>query len=192
MKADLREYLQIARGAVLWKLDGLSEYDVRRPLTPTGTNLLGLVKHLANVEFGYFGLAFGRAPQEALSWCSDEAQPNDDMWARADETREEVVALYRRAWVWAEAAIEEKQLSDRGRVPWWPPERAEPTLHKLLLHVVAETNRHAGHADIVRELVDGAAGHRAGNDHLAAGDWAWWAQYRDKLERVAQQAGMVP
>ncbi|ADG98133.1 protein of unknown function DUF664 [Segniliparus rotundus DSM 44985] len=191
MKAALREYLQIAREAVLWKLDGLSEYDARRPLTPTATNLLGLVKHLASVEFGYFGLVFGRPPQEDVPWWSDEAHPNDDMWATADETRQDIVALYRRAWAWAEATIEDKQLSDRGRVPWWPPERAEPTLHTVLVHVVAETNRHAGHADIVREIIDGAAGHRAGNDSLAPGGPAWWSQYRDKLERVAQQAGTL-
>jgi hypothetical protein len=59
-KADLLHYLQGARSAMLWKLDGLTEYDVRRPLTPTGTNLLGLVKHLARCELGYFGDTFGR------------------------------------------------------------------------------------------------------------------------------------
>jgi hypothetical protein len=59
-KADLLRYLQDGRDALLWKLDGLSEYDIRRPLTPTGTNLLGLVKHIASVELGYFGDTFGR------------------------------------------------------------------------------------------------------------------------------------
>jgi uncharacterized damage-inducible protein DinB len=54
-KADLHRYLQDAREALLWKLAGLSEYDVRRPMVPTGTNLLGLVKHVASVELGYFG-----------------------------------------------------------------------------------------------------------------------------------------
>ncbi|MGW3505523.1 mycothiol transferase, partial [Streptomyces globisporus] len=58
-KDILRLYLQNARDAVLWKLDGLSEYEIRRPLTPTGTNLLGLVKHVASVELGYLGDAFG-------------------------------------------------------------------------------------------------------------------------------------
>ena len=67
-KDHLRHYLQIARDALLWKLDGLSEYDVRRPLTPTGTNLLGLVKHVASVEFGYFGDIFGRPSEEPLPW----------------------------------------------------------------------------------------------------------------------------
>ncbi len=57
-KADLQRYLQTAREALLWKLEGLDEYDARRPLTPTGTNLLGLVKHAAGVEVGYFGDCF--------------------------------------------------------------------------------------------------------------------------------------
>jgi len=60
-KADLRRYLQDARDALLWKLEGLSEYDIRRPLVATGTNLLGLVKHQAGVEMGYFGATFGRS-----------------------------------------------------------------------------------------------------------------------------------
>jgi Protein of unknown function (DUF664) len=61
-KADLCHYLKDARDALLWKLEGLSGYDIRRPLVATGTNLLGLVKHLAGVEMGYFGGTFG-APQ---------------------------------------------------------------------------------------------------------------------------------
>ena len=59
-KETLVEYLQSARDAMVWKVEGLSEYDARRPMTPTGTNLLGLVKHLASVELGYFGDTFGR------------------------------------------------------------------------------------------------------------------------------------
>jgi hypothetical protein len=104
-KADLRRYLQAAREALVWKLDGLSEHDARRPMVPTGTNLLGLVKHVASVEAG------------------------------------------------------------------------------------AETHRHAGHADIVRELIDGAVGLREGNDNMAPGDQAWWERYRSRLERAAREAG---
>ncbi len=59
-KEQLVKYLQELRDTVLWKLDGLDEYDLRRPLTPTGTSLLGMVKHLADDEFSYFGEAFGR------------------------------------------------------------------------------------------------------------------------------------
>ena len=66
---------------MLWKLDGLSEYDIRRPLTPTGTNLLGLVKHLASVELGYFGEVFGRPSDIPLPWFEENAEPNADLWA---------------------------------------------------------------------------------------------------------------
>ena len=63
------------------------------------------------------------------------------------------------------------------------------TLHQILVHVIAETHRHVGHADIVRELIDGAAGLRADNDNMAPGDRAWWESYRARLESVARQAG---
>lgn len=86
-KADLHRYLRVAREALLWKLDGLSEYDVRRPMVPTGTNLLGLVKHLAAVETGYFGATFDRPFPEHLPWFEEGAEANADMWATADESR---------------------------------------------------------------------------------------------------------
>ena len=105
------------------------------------------------------------------------------MWATAEESREEIVALYRRAWAHADATIESLPLDAAGRVPWWRPERRDVTLHRILVHVIAETHRHAGHADIVRELVDGAAGLRADNDNLPEVDPGWWAGYRDRLER---------
>lgn len=155
-KADLRRYLQQARDAVLWKLDGVSEYDVRRPLVPTGTNLLGLVKHLAGVEFGYFGDTFGRPFTGPLPW--DESDPVSDLYATPGESRDFITGLYRQAWEHAEATIDSLDLDAVGRVPWWPPERAEVTLHRVLVHVTAETCQHAGHADIVRELIDGQAG----------------------------------
>jgi uncharacterized damage-inducible protein DinB len=187
-KSDLRRYLQAARDALVWKLDGLSEYDVRRPLTATGTNLLGLIKHLAGVELGYFGDTFGRPFDEELPWLRDDAVPNADMWATADESREQIVGLYRRVWSHADATIDALELDAPGHVPWWPAERSEVTLHRILVHVIAETNRHAGHADIVRELIDGAAGLREDNDNLAPGDETWWADYRKRLEQVAQES----
>jgi uncharacterized damage-inducible protein DinB len=190
-KADLHHYLQAAREALLWKLEGLSDYDARRPLTPTGTNLLGLVKHVASVELGYLGDTFGRASSESLPWFADDAEPNADMWATADESREQIVGLYHRAWAHSDATIGALSLDAIGRVPWWPDDRSEVTLHRILVHLIAETDRHAGHADIVRELVDGAAGLRDGNDNMPPGDQAWWEAYRAKLERAAQEAGHV-
>ena len=188
-KAVAHRYLRLAREALLWKLEGLSEYDVRRPMTPTGTNLLGLVKHLAAVEAGYFGDTFGRPLGEPMPWWDDDAEPNADMWATADESRGKILDLYRRAAAHSDSTIEQLDLDAVGRVAWWPSDRAEVTLHQVLVHVIAETNRHAGHADIVRELLDGSAGLRAGNDNLPARNAAWWAQHRDRLERVARYAG---
>ena len=187
-KAHLQRYLQIARDALLWKLDGLSEYDVRRPMVATGTNLLGLVKHVASVEAGYFGATFGRPFDEPLPWLDDDAEPNADMWATADESREQIIGLYHRVWAHSDSTIEKSELDAVGQVPWWPPERSEVTLHTILVHMIAETNRHAGHADIVRELIDGTAGLRADNDNMAPGDTAWWESYRDRLERVAKES----
>jgi uncharacterized damage-inducible protein DinB len=187
-KADLRRYLQAGREALLWKLEGLSEYDVRRPLVPTGTNLLGLVKHVASVEAGYLGDTFGRPFGEPLPWFDDGAEPNADMWASAEESREQIVGLYHRVWAHSDATIDALALDAVGHVPWWPSDRSEVTLHRILVHMIAETDRHAGHADIVRELIDGAAGLRDGNDNIAPGDQGWWQDYRSRLERAAQEA----
>ena len=68
LHGDLRD----VRAAMLWKLDGLAEYDVRRPLTATGTNLLGLIKHLTSTEARYFGDVFGRPFPERLPWWGDD------------------------------------------------------------------------------------------------------------------------
>lgn len=191
-KTDLRMYLQGARGALLWKLEGLSEYDIRRPLTPTGTNLLGLVKHATGVELGYLGDTFGRPSGEPRSWFGEGADPNADMWATAEESREHIVEHYRRAWAHSDATIDALALDATGRVPWWPSDGNEVTLHHALVRVTADTQRHAGHADIVRELIDGAVGTNEGNASMAPGDAAWWEDYRSRLERVAEQASRMP
>ena len=187
-KSDLHRYLQQARDAVLWKLYGLSEYDIRRPMVRTGTNLLGLIKHLAGVEIGYFGDVFGRPSGEPLPWLEKDAEPNADMWATADESRQQIVGLYHRAWVHSDATIDELTLDAVGHVSWWPDDRREVTLRRILVHVIAETSRHAGHADILRELIDGEVGLRAGTEGMTSGDDEWWTSYRSRLERVAHDA----
>jgi uncharacterized damage-inducible protein DinB len=185
-KNDLQKYLQEAREALVWKLGGLTEYDVRRPLVPTGTNLLGLVKHVASVEAGYLGDTFGRPFGEALPWLQATAEPNADMWATPDESREQILGLYRRVWEHSDATVAALPLDARGRVPWWSAETNEVTLHQILVHMVSETHRHAGHADVVRELIDGAVGVRASNSNLPDGDQAWWEGYRDRVEAAAR------
>lgn len=186
-KSDLHRYLQSAREALLWKLDGLSEQQIRQPMTSTGTNLLGLVKHAAGVELGYFGDTFGRPFDEIYPWLDEDAEPNADMWATASESRDDVVTLYRRVWAFADETIDALDLSAIGRVPWWPEERSEVTLHKIMVHVISDLTRHAGHADVLREIIDGSVGLREGNDNMPSADQAWWQEYQSKLEQVAQQ-----
>jgi hypothetical protein len=189
-KATMLRYLDVGRDSLLWKLEGLSEYDLRRPLTPTGTNLLGLVKHVASIELGYFGDVFGRPSGIPLPWFEDDAPPNADMWAAAAETTGDIVDLYRRAREHSDATINELDLDAVGQVPWWG-EHGTVTLHQILVHVTTETHRHAGHADIVRELIDGAVGLRAGGLNLPEGDQTWWSEYRNQVEESARSAGSI-
>lgn len=186
-KQMLHDYLRSSREAVLWKLEGLGERDLRWPHTPTGTNLLGLVKHLAGIELGYFGEVFGRPAPVSPPWMSVDAEANADMWATADESAAEIIDLYRRAWEHADATIAALDLDAMGNVPWWRD--GDVTLHRILVHVIAETARHAGHADIVREWIDGAAGWRVGATNLPDGDEQWWAEYVARLREVAEAAG---
>lgn len=189
-KATLHRYLKSGREALLWKCEGLSEYDVRRPLVRTGTNLLGLVKHMASVELGYFGETFGRPSGIELPWFAEDAEPNADLWVTPEERREDILDLYQRAAAHSDATIEGLDADAPGRVPWWPEERNEVTLHQVLVHVATETHRHAGHADIVRELIDGAVGLRQGNDNVWAGeDEDYWEGHRGRVEAAAREAG---
>jgi hypothetical protein len=110
------------------------------------------------------------------------------MWATADESRDDIVGLYRRVWTHSDETIDALPLDAIGRVSWWPDDRSEVTLHRILVHMIAETNRHAGHADIVRELIDGTAGLRKGVSNLPDRDEAWWTDYRDRVEQAARDA----
>lgn len=182
--ADLHRYLQESRESVLAAMDGLSEYDVRRPVTPSATNLLGLVKHLAGVELGYLGDSVGRPAPVRLPWYEDESVwDSADMWATAEETREELVVLYRAAWRHSDESIEQLALDAPASVAWWPEERRATTLGSLLVRLVAETAQHAGHADIIRETIDG----RAGKDHDDIGDADWWARHIERVQHAADR-----
>jgi hypothetical protein len=159
MADDLRHYLQESRDAVVRSLDGLSEYDVRRPLVPSGTNLLGLVKHLTGIELGYLGACVGRPSPVSLPWEDDgSVWDGADMWATADESRDHLLGLYRRAWQHSDESLTTIPLDSPASVAWWPEERRATTFGHLVARVVAETAHHAGHCDIVRELIDGRGG----------------------------------
>jgi len=187
METQVR-YLQTLRDAVIWKLDGLSEYDARRPLTPTGTNVPGIVKHLAYVEAGYFGDTFGRPFPEPLPGFADDAEYNADLWVEPGESREYIVGLYRKAWAHAAETFEASTLETMGKVPWWPEDRAEVALHQILVHMITETARHAGHVDIVRELIDDFVGMRPEATNLPEDDFDW-PSYVARIEAAARAAG---
>ncbi|GAB2616194.1 DinB family protein [Pseudactinotalea suaedae] len=187
VKAHLHSYLQRQHEALLWKIDGLGERDARWPMTATGTNLLGLIKHVATVEAEYFGLVFDRPFPEVMPWSAEDAEDNADMWAAPEESIESVREFAVRVWAHADDTIEALGLDARGHVPWWG-DRGDVTLGQVLVHVVAEVARHAGHADIVRELIDGAAGLSTRISNLPEGDAQWWADYVEKLKQVASAA----
>ncbi|MBR7834741.1 DinB family protein [Actinospica durhamensis] len=187
-KAVLHRYVKSASGALVWKLEGLDEYDVRRPLTATGLNLLGVVKHVAGVSAEYFGAVFDRPFPEPLPWYAEGAEENADFWATPDESREYITGLYHRAWEHADATIEALDLDATGHVSWWPAERNPVTLHQILVHMLAELNRHAGHADILREQLDHKAGLNQRNSNLPDHDEAWWTEYLERVEAAAKEA----
>jgi uncharacterized damage-inducible protein DinB len=187
-KATLHRYLKLRRDDLLRKLDGLDEYDVRRPMTPTGTNLLGLVKHVASIELGYFGETFGRRADRVLPWFEPGAEANADMWVPADETRESIIDLHHYAGAHADATIDELPLDARGEVPWWPAERRVVTLHRILVHMCVERAHHVGHADVVRELIDGGVGRGPDDPNLPFKTPEEWAAYRERIEASARQA----
>ena len=188
LKAHLADRLGLLNASVLHKLDGLSEYDLRRPMTPTATNLLGVVKHLASVQAGYFGATFGRPfPRtDEMTWYSDEnADPQDDLWAKPGEASEWIIGLYRDSWRHAQETFAALDLDSPGSVPWWS--RPEVTLGQVAVHMVDETARHAGQMDIVRELIDSAVGRRPGDPNIL--DGYDWAAYRERVEAAAREAG---
>ena len=151
-KTTLLAALQSHREVLLWKLEGLSDKEIRRPLVPSGTNLVGLVKHLANAEYGWFCETFGR-PTEPLTDISQD--PEADMRAADGESTEEIVSFYRRACAAADAAILELPLDATGT----SYAGTTVSLRWVLVHMIEDTVRHAGHADIIRELIDGGTGH---------------------------------
>ena len=188
LKDELHHTLRTARESVLSKLDGLSEYDMRRPMTATGTSLLGLVKHLTGVEYVYLGTAFRRPPATPLPWVEDGSiWEGADMWATANDRSADLIDGYRTACAHGDRTIAELPLDAPGTVAHWPPERRATTLGALLVRMVAETARHAGHADIVREHIDGAAG--PDHDDLTATEWTEYVgQVRAAAETFREDA----
>ncbi len=182
VKLELHASLRRHRAHILASVENLTEAQLRRPMTPTGTNLLGLVKHLAGLEYGYLGGVFGRPGAERLSWVDDKSiWDGADMWATAEESSDYLIGLYRRACAHADQTIDALGLDSPGSVSWWAETQRSTTLLTILLRMVGETAQHAGHADIVRELVDG----RGGADQGEQGDDQYWRDFRGRIAAAA-------
>jgi uncharacterized damage-inducible protein DinB len=182
LKDAMHNYLRRARAGMRAKVDGLSEYDRRRPMTATGTNLLGLVKHLTFYESYYLGGVFGRAPEWTLPWIEDDSVwQGADMWATPDETSAYLLGRYQAACAHADATIAALEWDAPATVPWWEETKRNTTLCVLLTHMIAETSQHLGHADIIREQIDGTAA----SDAAEMGDTDWWQAFHDKIQAAA-------
>jgi len=142
---------------------------VRLPPTTTGTSLLGIVKHALNTEAIYFGRTFGRewaTPDQLVS--PDGPDPLAGWYATDTETETEttagIVDLYRRVEAFADESIDALPLDAIGRIAHWG--REEVTLHEIMvIHKTVDLQRHAGHADILREQLDGSVGLLPGNSN---------------------------
>lgn len=189
-KTALHEYLRGNREDLIWKLDGLSEREVRLPRTATGNNLLGVLKHCLNVEAGYFGPTFGRefpTPDELVPLTAFDEDPQADWYAREDETKDGLIDLYRRVGAFADQTIDQLPLDAPGQVPWWRPGLQDVTLQRIIIHVTCDLARHAGHADIMREQHDTAVGLRRSNSNIP--DDYDWPAYVSKLTKLADHFG---
>ena len=151
-RRKIGEVLDTYRRTVLWKLDGLSRADAMRPMVSSGTSLLGVVKHLAFVERYWFQRVLaGR--DVSLPWSSDD--PDADWRIEADETVAEVVELFERQVAISREVVDGIDSLDEEFV------RRDETLsaRSILLHMIEEIARHAGHMDIMREMIDDATGY---------------------------------
>ena len=185
-KSTLKSYLDARREALISKVEDLPEREARLPRTPTGTNLLGIIKHVTGVEAVYLGSTFGRPyphPEELIADEDFEVDPQADWYATEDETVAGIIDRYRRVIAHGNETIDALPIDAVGHVPHWGGE--EVTLHQMLVHLFADLAGHCGQADILREEVDGAVGWRKPGDNIPSEyDWpAYVAQLLDIATR---------
>ena len=150
----LSQQLDFQRATLLGKLDGLDEEQLRRPMTPSGLSLLGLVKHLAATEHGWFLNRYAGLPDPSPFGDDPDDDPDDDFRIAPDETADGIVAAYLRTCQRARELIDGGDLDAVVRLPGG----ASVNLRAIVLHMIQETARHDGHADIMREELDGTTG----------------------------------
>ncbi len=184
-RETLRHYFTRGFDDLLSKVDGVSEYDARRPLSPTGTNLLGLVQHAGAGVLAYATLPWGRELGRELPWEDTDDEPDIDLRVLPHVTRVEVLQLAADARA-AMTALLDGPLDAPGEVEHWAPNH-EVTVHRVAVHVIAEVWRHAGHADILREQLDGTAGRRPGDPNIPTGETERREQRWALIEADAQR-----
>ncbi|MFC8038880.1 DinB family protein [Paenarthrobacter sp. NPDC057355] len=184
-RAQLREYLNDAREAILWKCEGLSDAQARTPLTPTGTHVMGLLLHLAVTESQYFISCLGREIENAVIRHvieADDAQA--DFLPPPGMTLADAVKIYRETIDAADAVLDEVELNSPAVVEWWIKHR-NTTVERLLVHMIAESHRHAGHLDIVREQLDGFVGLRPSAPNIPDLTPGQWEEQQLRLQELA-------
>lgn len=198
-KAIWQQYYRERRDALISKVEDLSEYEARMPRTPTGTSLIGIIKHVLNVEAVYLGATFGRPfPQaeELVAERAYEVDPQADWYATAEETAAGIIDLYRRVIAHCEETVELLDLDAVGHVRHWG--HTEVTLHGILVHNFNDLAQHNGQADILREQVDGSVGWRQPGDNVPDGhDWPAYVvrltglaeRFRDRPANVSAAPG---
>lgn len=137
------------------KVDGVSDEDLRRPMVPSGTTLLGMVKHLAYVERSWFQNIFLNQ-EVSFPWTKED--PDADFRIEPDETTEQILQLYKAECEKSRAIVADASLDDLSQRPPSPGKRDPFSLRWILTHMIEETARHNGHADILREQIDGSTG----------------------------------
>ena len=149
----LQAWLEYHRATLPWKLSGVSEEQARRIVLPTGVSLLGLVKHLAYVERNWFHVRFAGGERGPVPWTDED--PDADFRIEPGETTDSILRFYRDECERSRAAVQGASPDDLAKEPG----RHEGlTLRWIMLHMIEETARHNGHADAIRELIDGAVG----------------------------------
>ncbi|MFG1777106.1 DinB family protein [Micromonospora sp. NPDC049048] len=151
-RAVLESFLDFHRGVLLRKLRGLSDADAARRLVPSATTVAGLVKHLTLVERNWFPCLLAPGPDDV--YLSTEEDGLASFTLTEDDTVERLAAAYEQACARSREVAARFDLDHV--VP--QPQLGEVSLRWILVHMIEETARHAGHADILRELTDGATG----------------------------------
>lgn len=141
-------YLNNNRNSVIRKLDGVDEAQLRTSLVPSGTNLLGLVQHLAGVEVHWFCRVFN----------GEKVIANKSMQVPAEASSPEVIDSYRRVCARSDEIVRSAAGPEVLSAIPNPGEDQRDPLRSVLAHLIEETARHAGHADILREQLDGTTG----------------------------------